>query len=60
MASLCSRALLAVLTSKAMPARTPGTLLAAMHEPIPAPSMTTPRHASPEATFSAARRAKTG
>ncbi len=59
-ASLCSRAFFAVATSKAIPARTPGTLLATMPEPIPAPSTTTPRHASPRATFSAAARAKTG
>ncbi len=43
-----------------MPARTPGTLLATMLEPMPAPSTMTPRQASPRATASAAARAKTG
>jgi hypothetical protein len=60
LASLCSRAFFAVVTSKAMPARTPGTLLATMEEPMPAPSITMPRQARPEATASAAARAKTG
>ena len=59
-ASLCSRAFFAVARSNAMPARTPATLFAAMAEPMPAPSTTMPRPARPEATASAAARAKTG
>ena len=42
LASLCSRALRAAASSTHRAARTPGTLLAAMAEPIPAPSTRMP------------------
>src|SRR5688572_15338993 len=51
-ASLCSRLLSTVFTSWHSAQRTPGTRLAAMVEPMPAPSMTTPRAARPVATAS--------
>ena len=52
-ASLCSRAFLASASVLQVAARTPGTLLAAIAEPIPAPSTTIPKFASPWATRSA-------
>ena len=59
-ASLCSRAFFASASVLHVAASTPGTLFAAIAEPIPAPSTTTPKSASPRATRSAAARAKTG
>src|SRR5438093_868973 len=47
LASLCSRALRAAEASTQSAARTPGTLLAAMAEPMPAPSTRMPIRASP-------------
>ncbi len=60
LASLCSRAFFASASVLHVAARTPGTLFAAIAEPIPAPSTTIPKSASPWATRSAAARAKTG
>ena len=43
LASLCSRASVAVSTDQASAARTPGTLLAAICSPLPEPPITIPR-----------------
>ena len=47
LASLCSRARLAVSSDQASAQRTPATLLAAICSPLPEPPMTTPRLSSP-------------
>ena len=59
-ARLCSRLLRAEERSQQTAARTPGTLLAVMHEPMPAPSTTMPTSLSPEATRRATRWANFG
>ena len=58
--TICSRVLRAEEMSWQLAARTPGTLLAAMAEPMPAPSTTMPHRLEPSATSWATARAKSG
>ena len=60
LAPVCSRAYRASVGLMHMAARTPGTLLAAIVDPMPAPSITTPASASRRATWSATAAAVSG
>ena len=59
-APLCSREYRAMVSVVAITARTPSILLAAIADPIPAPSMTMPASASPRATVRATDAATSG
>ena len=60
LALLCSFAFRAEDRSQQSDARTPGTLFAAIDDPMPAPSITTPQHANPWLTISATFSAMSG
>ena len=60
LASLCSRASVAISTDQASAARTPGTLLAAICSPLPEPPITIPRLPGSSTTPSAASKQNAG